>query len=307
MNAFPIVARKLDKKIPESEALYMAYLVPDKVDLLRLGIDEVLAQKIIYRVIDGGETTVTAGKPIPYNFLELINEFGIDLSPLIKLKLETHDFHLLRLSCAFISHTYTPHPFVWGEMRLKFSNGISSDEPIAYDLCPLNVKDPVKVIKEYGLSPSLEFKGISVSTDQIFRKVVEFPELVPIIVPFGKQTSEAGWIYKKTNTRKDISGTYDGFIILMSPKGAKVKVTVDVKAKINENFWGRVVGNFSKKWTQEDFRNMPHDKKVLDIPLNRAIPITEKERKEKRWKEEFAELLLSRQELSEVNKSISLP
>ena len=306
MNAFPITTRKLGEKIPESEVLYRAYLLPDKADLLRMGIDEALAQKVIYRVVDGGETSVIVGKPIHYNFAELVSETGMDISPLIKLKLKTYDFHLLHFSCAFLSHTYTPHPFVWGEMKVKFSNGTSSDEPIAYDLCPLNVEDSVKVTKEYGLSPSFEFMEISVSTGQIFRKMVEFSELTPTIIPFGKQTSEAGWFYKKTSTRKDISGTYDGFIILMSPKGAQVKVTVDVKAKINENLWSRLVRNWSGMWKKEDFDDMPADKKMLDIPLNRPIPITYNELKRKRFSEDFAELILNRQELSEIEKSVSL-
>ena len=49
MNALPILTRSEDEIIPESDVLYKAYLVPAKMDLLQSGLDEVLAEKIIYR------------------------------------------------------------------------------------------------------------------------------------------------------------------------------------------------------------------------------------------------------------------
>jgi len=194
MNALPILTRRENEIIPESDVLYKAYLVPAKADLLRLGIDEVLAEKIIYRVIDGGETSVIATKPIHYDLVELCKEAGVELSPLITSKLETYSFYLLRFCCTFRSHADTPHPIVWGEMKVTFSTPAGSENPIVFDLCPLEVMDTTHIEKVFGLSPSLEFKPITVSAGQMFKKVVEFTELTPIVTAFGKLSKRAGSI-----------------------------------------------------------------------------------------------------------------
>lgn len=298
----PIVARQADQIIPESELLYRAYLVPTRTDLLEMGYDPELAEKIIYRIIDGGETPVHAAKPIVYDLLELCRLARVAPSPMIQAKLNSHDFHLLQCCCTFRSHDDSPHPYVWGQMQLTFSNVDGGREPIVYDLCPSKVTVNMQVTRKFGLSPAFEFKGIGVSMGTIFESVAEFQELHPVVTSFGKLTSVAGWEYQRSKSRADIRGNHSGFIILMSPKEARVKVGVEVTARVEENFANWLVNAISGKWRQEDFKDM----KRVELPLYRAIPVTEEELRTKRWRPEFGELIINRHEIGENEKSTVL-
>jgi hypothetical protein len=302
MKTLPILTRGEKEIIPESEKLYEAYLVPDKDELIKLGYDEALAEKIIYRVIDGGETRAKAAKPICYNLVELCNEAGLALSPMITTKLDTHGFYLLRLCCSFISHDGSPHPYIWGEMRVKFTNASGSGEPQVFELIPSEILDGVTVKKEYGLSPTLKFGPIEASTGNIFKKIVEFTDLVPMVTSFGKLTTEAGWQYTKSSSRQDIRGNREGFMIVMFPKEVQLRVTVNVRAKVKEK-WTKRLTSYSNKWKQEDFSDI----KDLDLPLYKEVPVTPEELREKRFTNEFGDLIQNRQELSEADKSIILP
>jgi hypothetical protein len=306
MSNLPIITRKENPDlewIPKSDVLYNAYLVPEVADLLKLGIDQSVAEKIVYRVIDGGETSVIAGKPISYNFLELCNEANVVVSPLVKPFVDSCDFYLVRLCCSFRSHSGTPHPFVMGRMEVTFSKVTDSEEPIVFDMFPIEVTDPMNVVKEVGISTELKFQNISASIGPNFKKVIEYTEITPIVTSFGKQTSVAGWEYLKSITGQNIRGNREGFIILMSPKGNKVRVTVDVKAHVKENFLADWVFPTSKKWKKEDFSDM----KAVDLPLYRAVPVTEEELQTKRFREDFHNLILGKGALSEAEKSCILP
>jgi hypothetical protein len=187
-------------------------------------------------------------------------------------------------------------------MQLTFYNLDGRQEPIVHDLCPSEVLDKMQVKRKFGLSPSFKFKGIDVSTGTIYENVAEFQELHPVVTSFGKLTSVAGWEYHRSKSRVDIRGNHSGFIILMSPKGARVSVAVDVKARVKENFFSVLAHAVSGKWQQKDFRDM----KQVELPLYRAVPVTEEELDTKRWRPEFADLITSRSEISENEKSMIL-
>lgn len=297
----PIAARRSGQIIPDSEILYRAYLVPEKSDLLRLGFNEELAEKAIFRVIDGGETPVHAAKPIPYDLIKICRDYDIVLSPLIESKIQTHDFYLLHLSCTFRSHDNSPHPYVWGEMKITLSDPVGSEAPIAYDLCPSTVLDVASIDKEFGLAPSLEFRSLKISLGQILKKAIEFEELSPVVRSFGKLMPVAGWEYWTSRSRADIRGNHDGFMIVRSPKGVSVKVRVDVKAQVEESFMSKLVRAVSGKWKQEDFAGM----REAVLPLNRAVPVTEKELRTRRWRGDFADMIQSRNKLSDDEMSIT--
>lgn len=291
--------------ILESNILYRVYLLPKKSDLIGLGIDQALAEKIIYRVIDGGETTVIAGKPISYNLLEVYKEVGVDLS-LIKKDINTYDFYLLRNCCSFCSHSGTPHPFISGKMELTFTNTTGSDEPLVFDMCPEEVTDPVKVVRTFGVSTEMKFQNISASVGPSFKKVIEYTDLTPLVTAFGKLTAKAGWYYSKPENGPYIRGNREGFIILRSPKGNRVSVKVDVHAQVREHFLTKIIRWIfptSRKWEEKDFSDM----KEMDLPLYRAVPITKEEFDRKRSTEDFADLIQNRQDLSETEKSVTLP
>jgi len=105
----------------------------------------------------------------------------------------------------------------------------------------------------------------------------------------------------KSRSRPDIRGNREGFIILMSPKGVQVRVRVDVRARVKEN-WRRRIIPFSRRWEPRDFADMQE----MELPLYRAVPITEQELRTRRWSSEFVDLIQGRQELSEVERSITL-
>lgn len=300
MATIPILTRKMFKLIPESDILYNAYLLPTMTDLVRLGIDEKIAEKIIYRIIDGGETSVIAAKPQYFNLVELYNSSGLVIPPGIKQKLKTHGFYLLDLCCTFKSHTGSPHPFIWGKMFAKFTNVAGQEQPITFDICPLNVNDTTHIEKEFGLSASGNFIGSTLSGQ--YKTLVEFEEITPIVRAYGKHTSEAWWEYEISESHSDIMGIHEGFIILMFPIDAQVKVTIEVQAKVKEN-WLQRVRPHSRKWNQEDFTDMED----IELPLYQAVPVTKEELKWKvRFTEDFSKLIYGRQELNETDKSVIL-
>jgi hypothetical protein len=97
-----------------------------------------------------------------------------------------------------------------------------------------------------------------------------------------------------------------------------VRVTVDVRGKVKENWLARVFP-FSGKWRQKDFGDMQE----VEVPLNRSVPVTELELFWKRWVPwtqwnilpqvrffpwitDFADSMVTRNELDEVDKSIEV-
>lgn len=286
--------------MPESDILYNAYLLPTTTDLVRLGFDEKMAEKIIYRIIDGGETSVIAAKPQYFNLVELINSAGLDIPPGIKQKLKTHGFYLLDLCCTFKSHTGSPHPFIWGKMFVKFTNVAGQEQPVTFDICPLNVNDTTQIEKEFGLSALGNFIGSTLSEQ--YKTLIKFEEIIPIVRAYGKNTSEAWWEYEISESQSDIRGIHEGFIILMFPIDAQVKVTIEVQAKVKEN-WLQRVRPHSGKWNQEDFAGMED----VELPLYRAVPVTKEELDWKvRFTEAFGKIISGKKELNEADKSIIL-
>ena len=307
------ISKRYVGNIPDSLVLYRAYLVPNKADLLRDKVDENLAEKIIYRIIDGGETSVIAAKPMPYNLIKLYDDAGLTIPPMIKQKLDKYGFYLIHLICTFRSHEDTPHPFVWGEMKAKFSNLTGPEEPTVFDLCPSSVSDTAHIEKEYGLSASANFIGISLSGQH--KSIVKFDRIIPIITSFGKYRSEAIWEYTTSMSQSEIKGDYEGAVILMFPKDDKIKVTLDIKAKVKEQLSAKflkMVKPHSGKWTNEDFIG----KDEMELPLYRAVPITEKELSVpihtintdniRRYTSGFGDSINYRQDLSENDKSLIL-
>ena len=171
-TTLPIRTRKESELIPESDVLYKAYLIPSEMDLLRLGIDEQLAKKIIYRVIDGGETSVIATKPLCWDLVDFCDKNSLELVPLIRSKVDTYRFLLLSFCCSFRSHSGSPHPFVWGEMSATFSSIAGSGDAIAYDLWPSELTDPILHKKEFGL-PNVK---IGISDSLTLHQITDFAD-----------------------------------------------------------------------------------------------------------------------------------
>ena len=288
MSTFPITTLPVDAKIPDADILYRAYLVPDPPQLQSLGLTAGLAEKVTYRILDGGETPVNVGRPIAYDLLPLYEESGVKPSPLISQKLKDFEFRLVKCACAFRSHDGTPHPFVWGQLKITLSSLAGGDAPIAFDVTPDEVTTQAEVSREVGLSPSLEFKDLKLGAGQVYMKAVKFTELRPTLTAFGKQDSVTGWEYAATPSMPDVRGNREGFVLVMSPRGADYRVAVDVQARVRENFLTKVFSR-SRRWDDQDFVDL----KSLDVPLTRAVPMTEREL-QSRFATGFADLALER-------------
>jgi hypothetical protein len=307
----PIITKPENYIIPESELLYQAYLVPDKTELLQMGMNESIVDKMVYRVIDGGETPVKAAKPLWFDLIQYYEQNkDKNISPFIQQRLDSHDFYVLSLACTFRSHDDSPHPYIYGEMKFTLSNLTGNEDPIVFDICPSEVNDHATIKKEYGISPSFEFMEVKVSAGQIYRKAVTFTEITPIVTSFGKQLSKAGWEYRLSKSRQDLRGNKEGAIIIMVSKGDKIRVTVDVSANVKENLLAKIFP-FSRMWKDTDFdqmRNKLHSNQTsIELPLSKAMPVTEEELTNKRWKKDFSEIMLSRKELTTDDKSFVLP
>jgi hypothetical protein len=282
----------------EGKLLYTAYLLPEEEDLQRR-FNPDISKKIVYRILDGGETWVTAGKPILIPMEDLVNEGNIDPSAEIKAQLRNYRFGYLKLACGFGGHEGTPHPMIQGKMTVTLScEPNNSEEPLGYGWSPKDTMDGLKVAKEYSITPTFDFVPFKMEAG--YKKHIEYTQLEPIITVIGGQTAKMTWHYSPSSImkREQIEGGREARMIVRLPKNSKkLKVSLDVQATVKENFLQSVF-SYSGKHTDGDFEDL----KEQDFILSRDIEITYRNLHEKRFESNFADNLLGKPAMTDSDK-----
>jgi hypothetical protein len=298
--------RDWEKMEETGELLYTAYLLPDEGELRpEFGFD--LAKKIIYRILDGGETWVSVGRPVFNEMGDLIKESGRMPSPEVQASMKSHRFGYLRLHCGFGGHKIppTPHPMIEGRMTINISCEPNiDDKPLAYSWIPKDTYDEEKVEREFTVSSNFDLIS-SASAEVGFTKKKETVLYKPRITVVGGQTDTMTWHYHTTPSIDRVEGDREALMMVRIPLNAKkLKVSVDTEAKIRESFVSRIgLFNHSKKWIQADFK----DKTEEDFSLKKSIKISYKDLHRKRHSPNFADELLGQPELSEKDKTLVIP
>lgn len=281
----------------EGQLLYTAYILPDKSET-RAKYGTTLAEKIAYRILDGGETWIVAGKPVFISLDKFLQAADITPSAEIVAQKDEYIFGYLKLACGFGGHRGSPHPMISGSMTVTLDCDIG--DPMVYEWLPKDTLDEQSVEKEYSISSSLKFLPFNIGAG--YKKHVEFTQLKPRTIAIGGQTGRITWKYHVTPSIKQIEGGRDARVIVRMPRRAKaLRVTVDVQATVKESFLERVFPT-SRKWKQEDFQGLSEE----EFTLSRAIGITYDDLHRKRFQRDFADNLLSKPDLSHEAKTMLL-
>ncbi len=291
---------ELEKK---GELLYTAYILPE-YSYLKNRFGEEKADKITYRIIDGGETWVTAGKPIFIPMEKILDEIKIVPTYEIKAQMDTYRFGYIKVACGFGGHTGSPHPMIEGRMTVTIFGDSGINEPIVYGWSPLDITTEQKVVKEYSITPSFNMApimGNEINIEGEYKKHIEYSQLKPFVTVMGAHTSKITWTYKKTPSMEQIEGGREGRLIVRFDKNSSfLKIKVDVYVKIKENF-RKWITSLSKKWSESDFKDMAEE----EFLLSRGLQMTYEDLHKKRFRSDFADNIINNP-LMEENKSITL-
>jgi hypothetical protein len=156
--------------------------------------------------LDGGETYVTAGRPVFTDMTALCQE-GLTPSPNVRVMMDNYKFGYLRLHAGFGSHQFlpSPHPMVFGKVTITLSSEpMDKDKPMVFDWQPKDTNDEQKIENEFKVSADFDFKPVKAGIQ--YSRKTEKIHYKPRVVAIGGQTDKMTWHYSTTDTIGRISG-----------------------------------------------------------------------------------------------------
>lgn len=155
------------------------------------------------------------------------------MPPTLRAKLDEGDFYLVRLACSF-----RPGP---NGVKIEFARFLahlvrdhSGQQPVAFDLHPLNVTQEVRRNVKVSLSPTLKFMEVEAGVGGL-EFGFEYPELQPVVSAAGAGEADPSWDYEEAKGLR-IQGGKWMHLLLKAPKGmasgrALLDMTADVRVR----------------------------------------------------------------------------
>jgi hypothetical protein len=169
------------------------------------------------------------GKPDSWTLQEFSSPSKLPRS--IRAKLSQTDFHVIRLSCAFLIHNKEIR-VDWARFRvILLPHSSTGAQPTAFDLYPLQVMQEVKHQTKVTLSPSLTFQevGVNMSTEFGFEYIEQIPKVSAAI---GSSGIDPSWDYRP-GKGQIVQGTKWMWLLVKAPKGQITgQALVDLQADV---------------------------------------------------------------------------
>jgi hypothetical protein len=173
------------------------------------------------------ESKFIIGEPISRKLAPDAKEVTDD----IRIQLDRFDFYLVQLAVSF--QPAAGCRFHNASFEVTFTSEPANPSAIAYDLQPEKIEDEAKVSPKFSIDPNLKIKllnidmGLSGLVKAEFNK--EYIGYTSRIAAVGLQTSQASWIFTRTNNR-EINGSYRLIMTVRKPKKSKVIGKMNLKA-----------------------------------------------------------------------------
>ena len=163
---------------------------------------------------------VQVGRPQVFSLLELYELENVGVPAAIQSLSKDYDFFLAELACSLSPKKNDEF------VNLKFKIDLgwigndgsmeSLDQPIAYDLYPVQVFEEVKEKRSIGINPSLKFKSIELGSGGFLAEIA-FTRLVPITTDSGLLCPSVVWSFERTKNRK-LLGIRRMYLLIKAPK-----------------------------------------------------------------------------------------
>jgi hypothetical protein len=191
---------------------------------------------------------VTLGQPQCWNLASLAREKGSALPAELALLLRNADFYLLELACSF--RPERDSKVIWARLDAYLQPKVGQENPIAFDLYPLEVYNETKTDWKVNIAPNFKF-GVfdSVKFEGALGEMIttiNFRKLEPVVIGFGRNQANPGWDFEMEKTQP-LRGVKVGYVIVKKPHGADaVRLILNVSADVMTQH-GRLRGKIIEK------------------------------------------------------------
>lgn len=163
---------------------------------------------------------IQVGKPQVFPLLELYELEGTKPPADIQMLSKTYRFFLVELACSLSALEKDEFVNMKFKVDLEWQGAdkatLELEEPIAYDMYPIEVFDEIEMKYSIGVNPSLKFKTVDVGAAS-FLKEIAFRRLVPIITGTGLLCPSITWNFERSKSRK-LAGTKKMYLIIKAAK-----------------------------------------------------------------------------------------
>ncbi len=175
----------------------------------------------------------------------------------IRTKLSQADFYLVRLSCSF-RPVHRESRIQWARFRAALlPHSSTGEQPIAFDVFPLQVVQEVKHKIKVTLSPSLKFNEVEASMGSA-EFGIEYTELIPLVSAAIGVGFDPSWDYR-AGSGQEVQGTKWMHLLIKAPKGMRSgRALLELEADVQ-------VGDFVLPVTI--WRRQGQDPKQLTVTL----------------------------------------
>jgi hypothetical protein len=169
---------------------------------------------------------VSIGQPESWRLADLFQD---GLPPMLEASRE-HEFRLVRLACSFRPRR-RGEGIEWARFSVQMLPDDAGNQPVAFDLHPLEQVQEVKRNLKVSLSPSLKFKEVEGSLGSL-ETGLEYGELQPTVSGSGIGETTPSWDFEATRGVQ-VVGTRCMHLIARAPRGmhaarAALEITADV-------------------------------------------------------------------------------
>jgi len=183
---------------------------------------------------------VQVGRPQVFSLLELYELEKVAPPADIKSLSKEYNFFLAGLACSLSPNKNDEFVNLKFKVDLGFlgidGSTESNEQPIAYDLYPIEVFEEIKKKRSVGINPALKFKSVEVGTGGLLAEI-SFTKLIPIITAAGLLCPSVAWSFERTKNRK-LLGIRRIYLIIKARKSDQPVVgKISVFGEIERDRW----------------------------------------------------------------------
>jgi hypothetical protein len=173
---------------------------------------------------------VSIGEPQCWDVADVYRTEQVALPPALASQLDRNAFVVLRLACTLRPGDGARVDHARLTVVLRGADETAAEQPIAFDLHPMELYDESRRDVKVKLSPSLKFAGAEVSVGEVAVELA-YDVIVPRITAGGSLESVFDWDMRRTDTYP-LQGIRWFHAVLKVPHAAR-PVTADVEVSVD--------------------------------------------------------------------------
>jgi len=152
------------------------------------------------------------------------------MPPMLRAKLEEADFYLARLACSFRPRR-DELEIEWARFLAHLVPDDTGQQPVAFDLHPLQVTQEIRRNVKVSLSPTVKFMELEAAVGGV-EFGFEYPELQPLVTAAGAGEVTGSWDYEEAKGMR-VQGIKWMHLLVKTPKGmTSGKAVLDLAADV---------------------------------------------------------------------------